>query len=380
MSKDIHGSDHIYGMDGIIANIIGDNSNVEIQPQQIKEVLQDIMKQDGVLDTTVIGSGMPNSDTLNIDSILNENNMMGSNIGTGSNYNPFSVTEAVGRENVAGGNVAGGNVAGGNVVNNDNGFGTLFDIKTPNNNTQYNHKQISNIQSSSSSSVGVNSAPTNMSEHEGFNVLTSVVSDYNNQTMNFIPKNNTAIQQQGNNMSNNIINNIVVNEDKVDYRELITALRYALESEGENVNDIPQITGQESIEVLTDIHKILDRRYNRKLDYEIGEGVFTTIAKVVEDTFDGTKTFFNSKPNLKGLTPKIQKTISHMKIETANEVARFRNKYFPGFIGRFLMTIVPTVYLLASNNAERDAEISAGEGTSNFTTSDLRKSISESIN
>lgn len=337
VNKDINYSDHLYGMDQIIGGIVGDNSNVEIQPQQIKEVLQDIMKQDGVLDNTVIGgnSMINSSDTLNIDSILGES----------TNSVPSVTDPMIG----------------------------LFDIKTNNNAKQPNNSVFQPTPPNNN-----NSTLPAISEHEGFNVLSSVVNDYNNQGVAFVPK---IVQQKNTELMNsNVINNIVANEDKTEYRELINTLRNALESEGDDVSDIPKLTGKESIETLVDISKILDRRYNRKQDFEIGEGIFTTMAKFMEDTFDGSKTVFNSKPNLRGLTPKVQKTISHMKIEVANEVARFRNKYFHGFLGRFLMTMIPSIYLLASNNAERDAEIQAGEGTPNFTNSDFRKSIADSIN
>jgi hypothetical protein len=365
-NSDINFSDHLYGMEQIIGNIVGDNSNVEIQQQQIKEVLQEVMKQDGVLDMSSIGKPLSN-EYLNIDSILNE----------GKDQKMLSITEMAANN---AGEFSDGQLMG------------LLDTKTSSMPSHYNNNKHSPF---TQPMGGKNSAPvaaSSLSEHDGFNVLSSFVNDYNSKT-NDISFNKAAGGDGGNFLmqksssgnevgviNTNIINKIVENEDRVDYRELINTLRNALESEGENVSDIPQVTGNESMEVLADIYKILDRRYNRKVDYEIGEGVFTSVAKVIEDTFDGTKTLFNSKPNLKGLTPKVQKTISHMKIETANEVARIRNKYFPGFFGRFLLSIAPTIYLLMSNNAEREAEILLNGGNENFTETDLRNSLSNTIN
>jgi hypothetical protein len=189
-------------------------------------------------------------------------------------------------------------------------------------------------------------------EHDKHNIMKSLLDDYEMVK----PTHNIINNKPANALTQSGIGELLERQNKYELRDLIMSLRYALENEGEKVDDIPIPSNNDSIDYLENIHRILDKRYNRKLDYETGENIILAGAKKVEDFFNGKRDFFGSKPNLRGLKQKTQRIVSNLKLETANEVSRLRNKYFPGYIGRLIMNIVPAAYLLAGDNDEKATE------------------------
>jgi hypothetical protein len=168
---------------------------------------------------------------------------------------------------------------------------------------------------------------------------------------------------------NNVLNNIEKNDDDSMFvqeeeeedemakiMEQIDLLRTNLESEGENLTKIPEVTTSTSKKDASLILRMLQKKNDRLRYCDIFEEGILAVAYFLEDKFDGKKEWLGNKIDLVGWPDTVKVKLRRMRYNTSSFVGDVMKGYNIGHGWRILLELLPSLLLYS-----RDRRVKAND-------------------
>lgn len=155
--------------------------------------------------------------------------------------------------------------------------------------------------------------------------------------------------------------------------EDIDELRNELDSNGQNIQRIPEVTSDSSLDDIKKVHNILRRKYDRNRCNSFGTELILATAQGLEYAFDGKRKWGPYSPDLTGWHNTIRPKLRRMRYETSTIVSGIMQEYNIGPTARILLELVPSAFLYSKMRKEQHGKANYSPDAMSEAYDDLRQ-------
>lgn len=155
--------------------------------------------------------------------------------------------------------------------------------------------------------------------------------------------------------------------------EDIDELRSELEADQIDLRRIPEVNHDSEIDDIKKIHKILQRKYDRRRYNNFGNEMILAAAQGLEYAFDGKRRWGPYSPDLTGWHNTIRPKLRRMRYETSTIVSGIMQEYNIGPTTRVLMELVPSAFLYSRMRKEQHGQMNYSPDQMSEAYDDLRQ-------
>lgn len=140
----------------------------------------------------------------------------------------------------------------------------------------------------------------------------------------------------------------------------IETLRDILMGENEQLLErVPEVNHESSHEEIAGVLRLLTQKNDTSRSCMFADEVFMFGANMLEDVFDGERTFFGRyKPDLRGWSPHVATKLRRMRFDTGRIAGSILNDCNLGPIGRILIELVPSALLYSNTRKKQHGQSS----------------------
>lgn len=144
-----------------------------------------------------------------------------------------------------------------------------------------------------------------------------------------------------------------LNMSKLYALEKISSVKQILREDGINLENIPEVSVNDSYSDIVQVQRMLDIKLNKVRYSSITEELILMMSSGVETVFDGKKAYFGYKPNLSGWSDTVKIKLRKLKPDTSSLMKEYVFKTDnTNSITRILLELVPSMFLYAHMNRE----------------------------
>lgn len=191
----------------------------------------------------------------------------------------------------------------------------------------------------------------------------------------------TTIEQKKQDYVNDVLQDIDndidfdIDKEKEDYDknfiiEQIDALRSSLEEDGVDLDNVPRVTKDNSLNDIQAVFRVLTLKNDRNRYCSFAEEIILSGAYGLEYLFDGEKEWFGRKPDLVGWSQTVKVKLRRMKYTTSTFVQEVMQEYNFNAGTRLMLELLPSMFLysrqkkLTRSDNNRDSRF--GDAISNL--------------
>ena len=138
--------------------------------------------------------------------------------------------------------------------------------------------------------------------------------------------------------------------------EQIDLLYTNLESEGVNLDRIPEVTAQTSKKEARSVLKILQIKNDRARYCDMFEEGILAVAYGLESMFDGKRDWFGTKIDLVGWPETVKMKLRRMRYDTSSFVSDVMQGYAIGHGWRIVLELLPSLFLYSRDRRKRTGD------------------------
>ena len=147
-------------------------------------------------------------------------------------------------------------------------------------------------------------------------------------------------------------------EDEKQHKlEHISFLMESLSGEGEDLANIPKVSGVNTLNEIDQVLKRLLLRNDRKRCGSFAEEVILLGAHGIEWVCDGKKSYLGFKPDMTDWHKSVQTKLRRMRYDTSNVVATIMDEYKMGSATRILFELIPSMFLYSRMRKSQHKDI-----------------------
>jgi len=147
-------------------------------------------------------------------------------------------------------------------------------------------------------------------------------------------------------------------EDEKQHKlEHISFLMESLSGEGEDLANIPKVSGVNTLNEIDQVLKRLLLRNDRKRCGSFAEEVILLGAHGIEWVCDGKKSYLGFKPDMTDWHKSVQTKLRRMRYDTSNVVATIMEEYKMGSATRILFELIPSMFLYSRMRKSQHKDI-----------------------
>jgi len=135
--------------------------------------------------------------------------------------------------------------------------------------------------------------------------------------------------------------------------EDIDELRFELESDGVELDRIPNVNSDSTLEDVQLVHKMLRMKYDRRRYNGFGNELVLAGVHGLEHVFNGQRKWGPYTPDLSGWHNTVRAKLRRMRYETATVVSDVMNDYNIGPITRIMLELIPSAIIYSKDRREQ---------------------------
>jgi len=145
-------------------------------------------------------------------------------------------------------------------------------------------------------------------------------------------------------------------DDKAILLEQIDMLITNLKDEGINIDRIPEVDHNSSLEDIENVHKILRLKNDRNRYCTLAEECILAGSHTLEWMFDGEKKYFGKQPDLRGWSATVNIKLRRMRYDTSTFVSEVMQEYNLSHGTRIMFELIPSLFLYSKMKKSQYAD------------------------